>query len=104
MPRNDQVTRQWHLLRTLEASREGVTLQGLAEGLPAVFTRHHRTIRRELEAPRLLGFPCLPRRLMVGGGVEAHGRIPARSSFPSISTWRRMSATPSGSCGGSPSP
>jgi hypothetical protein len=30
MPRNDQVTRQWHLLRTLEASREGVTLQGLA--------------------------------------------------------------------------
>jgi len=35
MPRNDQVTRQWHLLRTLEASREGVTLPGLAEGLPA---------------------------------------------------------------------
>jgi hypothetical protein len=30
MPRNDQVTRQWHLIRTLEASREGVTLQGLA--------------------------------------------------------------------------
>jgi hypothetical protein len=44
MPRNNQVARQWHLLRTLEASREGVTLQGLAEGLPAEFTRHHRRI------------------------------------------------------------
>jgi hypothetical protein len=30
MPRNDQVTRQWHLLRHLEAAAHGATLQALA--------------------------------------------------------------------------
>ena len=63
MPWNDQVTRQWHLLRTLEASREGVTLQGLAEGLHAEFTRHHRTIRRDLEALESAGFPLLTEKV-----------------------------------------
>jgi hypothetical protein len=58
MPRNDQVTRQWHLLRTLEASREGVTLQGLADGLPADFTRHHRTIRRNSGDTILISARC----------------------------------------------
>ncbi len=36
MARNDQVTRQWHLLRRLEGST-GLTLQALAAGLPDDF-------------------------------------------------------------------
>jgi predicted DNA-binding transcriptional regulator YafY len=86
MPRNDQVTRQWHLLRTLEASREGVTLQGLAEGLPAEFTRHHRTIRRDLEALEAAGFPLLTEKVDSRGVVwklmEGFRRVPALAFSP----------------------
>ncbi len=86
MPRNDQVTRQWHLLRTLEASREGVTLQGLAEGLPAEFTRHHRTIRRDLEALEAAGFPLLTDKVEGRGVVwklmEGFRRVPALAFSP----------------------
>ncbi len=49
MPRNDQVTRQWHVLRLLESPR-GVTLDELPKRLPADYTRHARTVRRDLEA------------------------------------------------------
>ena len=48
MPRNDQVTRQWHLLRLLESSR-GATLQDLVDSTPADFPKNPRTIRRDLE-------------------------------------------------------
>jgi predicted DNA-binding transcriptional regulator YafY len=86
MPRNDQVTRQWHLLRTLEASREGVTLQGLAEGLPAEFTRHHRTIRRDLEALEAAGFPLLTEKVDGRGVVwklmEGFRHVPALAFSP----------------------
>ena len=86
MPRNDQVTRQWHLLRTLEASREGVTLQGLAEGLPADFSRHHRTIRRDLEALEAAGFPLLTEKVDGRGVVwklmEGFRRVPALAFSP----------------------
>jgi len=60
MPRNDQVTRQWHLIRHLEAATRGATLPELAAALPPELTRHHRTIRRDLEALEAAGFPCSP--------------------------------------------
>jgi predicted DNA-binding transcriptional regulator YafY len=49
MPRNDQVTRQWWLLKRLEGSR-GATLKDLADSLPAECSCHLRTVRRDLEA------------------------------------------------------
>jgi hypothetical protein len=86
MPRNDQVTRQWNLLRTLEASREGVTLPGLAEGLPAEFSRHPRTIRRDLEALEAAGFPLLTEKVDGRGVVwklmEGFRNIPALAFSP----------------------
>ena len=47
MPRNDQVTRQWHLLRKLKGSR-GATLQELTESLPDDIPANFRAIRRGL--------------------------------------------------------
>jgi predicted DNA-binding transcriptional regulator YafY len=59
--RNDQVTRQWHLLRRLEASR-GLTLEELADSLPADLPRHLRTLRRDLVALEGVGFPLITER------------------------------------------
>jgi predicted DNA-binding transcriptional regulator YafY len=61
VPRNDQVLRQWHVLRRLEASG-GATLQDLVEGLPADYARHVRTLRRDLEALEVL-FPVVTDRV-----------------------------------------
>jgi len=58
MPRNDQVTRQWCLLRQLESSR-GATLQELVHTLPDDFPKNPRTIRRDLEALEGAGFPLV---------------------------------------------
>ena len=49
MPRNDQVTRQWFLLKLLERPG-GATIEGLAQSLPEDYARHPRTIRRDLAA------------------------------------------------------
>ena len=46
---NDQLTRQWHLLRRLESPR-GATLRERAVGLPDDFPEHLRTLRRDLAA------------------------------------------------------
>jgi predicted DNA-binding transcriptional regulator YafY len=62
MPRNDQLARQWHILRRLEG-RRGVTLQELAAGLPDDFPKHLRTLRRDLEALETAGYPVLNERL-----------------------------------------
>jgi hypothetical protein len=62
MPRNDQVTRQWHLIRHLETTARGATLQELAAGLSAEYRKHLRTIRRDLEALKAAGFPLLTER------------------------------------------
>ena len=62
MPRNDQITRQWHLLRLLESSH-GATLDELQSRLPADYVRHPRTVRRDLEALEASGFPLLNERV-----------------------------------------
>jgi len=53
MPRNAEVVRQWQILRHIEASRLGASIDELAT-LTAVTTR---TIRRDLEALQEAGFP-----------------------------------------------
>lgn len=62
MPRNDQVTRQWHILRQLEASRSGLTLDQLLKSLPPDYPKHPRTLRRDLYALEVAGFPLLNER------------------------------------------
>ena len=84
MPRNDQVTRQWHLLRQLESSR-GVTLQELADSLPDDYPKHLRTVRRDLGALEAAGFPLLTER--VNGQtrwklMEGFRHIPALTFSP----------------------
>ncbi|MCY4487376.1 MAG: WYL domain-containing transcriptional regulator [Deltaproteobacteria bacterium] len=61
MPRNDQVTRQWLLLKRLEDVR-GATLSELAESLPEDYSRHPRTIRRDLEALEAAHIPLITER------------------------------------------
>jgi len=48
MSRNDQVDRQWYLIKRLEGGRNA-TLQDLVDAVPEDFPRHPRTIRRDLE-------------------------------------------------------
>ena len=83
MPRNDQLARQWHILRRLEA-RRGVTLHELASALPDDFPKHLRTLRRDLEALQAAGYPVLTERvngetrwrLLDGARVPAIGFSP----------------------------
>jgi predicted DNA-binding transcriptional regulator YafY len=58
MPRNDQITRQWHLLRRLENSH-GLTLSELVESVPDDYPKNARTVRRDLEALEAVGFPLV---------------------------------------------
>lgn len=60
MPRDDQVTRQWHVLQRLEASKRGLTLDELLAALPSDLAKHPRTLRRDLEALERRTFPCSP--------------------------------------------
>ncbi len=85
MPRNDQVTRQWHLLQRLGAARNGLTLAELVEAIPADLTRHPRTVRRDLAALEASHFPLLIER--VDGEVrwrllEGFKNIPALRLSP----------------------
>lgn len=48
MPRNDQAIRQLIVLKKLESSRQGLTLEQLAEELDQSNMRHRRTLRRDL--------------------------------------------------------
>ncbi len=63
MPRNDQAVRQIILLNKLEASRHGLTLEQLAEGLDPSAVRHPRTVRRDLDAIESAGWPLLTERI-----------------------------------------
>jgi predicted DNA-binding transcriptional regulator YafY len=58
VPRNDQITRQWHLLRQLEGS-QGKSLQELVDNLPDDYPKNTRTVRRDLEALEAVGFPLV---------------------------------------------
>jgi len=120
MPRNDQVTRQWHLFRHLEAAAHGATLQALADALPADFPKHLRAVRRDLEALEAAGFPLLTERVegrAVWKLLDGFRRIPALAFSPtelmalrrpsaragrsrSALTWRPTWGMPSASCGG----
>jgi len=62
MPRNDQIIRQWYLLRQLERSN-GVTLEELVNVLPDDYRKNSRTIRRDLEALEAAGYPLVTDRL-----------------------------------------
>ncbi len=62
MPRNDQITRQWHLLRQLDGST-GRSLQELVDNVPEDYPKNPRTVRRDLEALEAVGFPLVVERL-----------------------------------------
>ena len=84
MPRNDQIIRQWHLLRVLE-SPSGLTMHEMVDRLPADYLRHHRTVRRDLEALEAVGFPLINER--IDGQVrwrlmDGFHKIPAMSFSP----------------------
>lgn len=49
MSRNDQVIRQWLLLKMLEKPG-GATIEELAKSLPVDYACHTRTVRRDLQA------------------------------------------------------
>jgi predicted DNA-binding transcriptional regulator YafY len=55
MPRNAEVTRQWKILRTLEASRHGESVAGLARQCGVT----QRTIWRDVAALQEAGFPLV---------------------------------------------
>lgn len=79
MARNDQVTRQWLLLKRLEGTR-GATLQELAESLTEDFACHPRTIRRDLQALET----CFP---LIAERVNGHTRwrlLGGCSSVPAL--------------------
>ena len=72
--------RQWHVLRRLE-SPGGATLEDLVDCIPADFSRHVRTIRRDLEALEAL-FPLVTEQ--VNGRtrwrlMDGFRRVPALS-------------------------
>lgn len=84
MPRNDQVTCQWYLLRELESGK-AFTLQELRQRLPEELQRHDRTLRRDIEALEAAGFPITTEH--VDGQtqwklMEGFRRIPALSFSP----------------------
>ncbi|MDH4304204.1 MAG: WYL domain-containing protein [Nitrospira sp.] len=63
MPRNDQAVRQLIVLKKLEASRHGLTLEQLADGLDSAAARHPRTLRRDLEAIESAGWLLMTERV-----------------------------------------
>jgi predicted DNA-binding transcriptional regulator YafY len=78
MSRNDQVTRQWMLLKTLERPG-GATLQERVSSLPPDYACHQRTIRRDLQALEVR-FPLYTERVnsrVKWKLIEGFCRVPA---------------------------
>jgi predicted DNA-binding transcriptional regulator YafY len=63
MPRNEQAVRLLVVLKQLESSRQGLTLEQLAESLATGSTRHPRTLRRDLAALEEAGYPLVTERI-----------------------------------------
>ena len=63
MPRNEQAVRLLVLLKQLEASRQGLTLEQLSESLAPGSERHPRTLRRDLAALEEAGYPLVTERI-----------------------------------------
>ena len=63
MPRNDQAVRQLIILKKLESSRHGLTLEQLVDSFGPSATRHPRTLRRDLDAIESAGYPLLTERV-----------------------------------------
>ncbi|MBN2241879.1 MAG: transcriptional regulator, partial [Acidobacteria bacterium] len=61
MARSDPMVRQWYLLRKIENPR-GASLSELIEAIPPDYSRHPRTLRRDLEALELF-FPIYTERV-----------------------------------------
>ncbi len=59
MPRADQLIRQWTILKLLEVNRR-VTLRQICDALAEPC--HERTLRRDLDALSLAGFPIYTER------------------------------------------
>ncbi|HTY63834.1 MAG TPA: WYL domain-containing protein [Acidobacteriota bacterium] len=78
MPRNDQVTRQWLLLKTLEKPG-GATIEELTQSLPEDYACSTRTIRRDLQALEVC-FPVYTEQVEGQSRwklVEGFNRVPA---------------------------
>ena len=63
MARNEQAVRLLVLLKQLEASRQGLTLEQLGGSLAPGSTRHPRTLRRDLAALEEAGYPLVTERI-----------------------------------------
>ena len=81
MPRNDQIIRQWHLLREME-SPSGKTLKELVNALPQDYARHERTLRRDLEALEASGVPLITEK--TNGQVRWRCMDGYRNTFKAI--------------------
>jgi len=85
MPRNDQLIRQWHILRDLESSR-GKTINELIQCLPSDYPKHARTIRRDIEALEAAGFPLINEQrdgIVRWKLMDGYGKLPALGFSPS---------------------
>lgn len=90
--RNNQVIRQWYLLRQLE-STSGVTLEQLVDRLPDDYPKHPRTVRRDLAALEGVGFPLITEHAngrTLWKLLDGYRGIPALAwrSKPSRRAWR----------------
>lgn len=102
MPRNDHVTRHWHLLQRLASAWSGLTLSQRVEAIPEDLTRHPRTVRRDLAVLEAAQFFLLSERAEGQvrwrqarlGGTRPTRRIPRREtcSFPFLQAWADSSA------------
>jgi predicted DNA-binding transcriptional regulator YafY len=84
MARGDPIVRQWYLLKKLETQR-GATLSELMDAVPQDYSRHPRTLRRDLESLELF-FPIFTER--IDGQTrwrftDGYHNLPALSFSPS---------------------
>ncbi len=85
MARNDQLIRQWHILRELESS-QGKTINEFAQCLSSDYPKQARTIRRDIHAREAAGFPLINERrsgIVRWKLMDGYGKLPALGSSAS---------------------